>query len=126
MKPKFIGLAVATALALPFAAGSAHAKATADEIARLGKDLNCIGAEKAGNADGSIPEWSGKWLGVPPHVDFKGTGRHPIDPARPPCRSSSERTMSGLRRGRNNRPIPHPAPGPAAAEPPPGARMESS
>jgi hypothetical protein len=80
MKPKFIGLAVATALALPFAAGSAHAKATADEIARLGKDLNCIGAEKAGNADGSIPEWSGKWLGVPPHVDFKGTGRHPIDP----------------------------------------------
>lgn len=57
-----------------------QARATAEEIARLGKDLTCVGAERAGNADGSIPEWSGKWLGVPPHVDFKGTGSHPIDP----------------------------------------------
>ena len=80
MKPRLIGLAVAAALALPFAAGTAQAKATADEIARLDKDANCIGADKAGNADGSIPEWSGKWLGVPPHVDHKGTGNHPIDP----------------------------------------------
>lgn len=80
MKPRLIGLAVTAALALPLAAGTVHAKATTDEIARLGKDLNCIGAEKAGNADGTIPEWSGKWLGVPPHVEFKGTGNHPLDP----------------------------------------------
>ncbi|WP_228141720.1 DUF1329 domain-containing protein [Marinobacter sp. X15-166B] len=57
----------------------AHA-ATEAEIARLGKDLTCVGAERAGNADGSIPEWTGKWLGVPDHVDFKGTGQHPVDP----------------------------------------------
>ena len=60
--------------------GVADAKATAEEIARLGKDLTCVGAEKAGNADGSIPPWSGKWLGVPPGVEFKGTGFHPVDP----------------------------------------------
>src|SRR5690554_2415716 len=61
-------------------AGTVQAAATDAEIARLGKDLTCVGAEKAGNADGSIPEWSGKWLGVPDHVNFKGTGHHPIDP----------------------------------------------
>jgi hypothetical protein len=65
------------------AAQGAHAKATPEEIARLGKDLTCVGAEKAGNADGSIPPWSGKWLGVPPGVEFKGTGFHPVDPTPP-------------------------------------------
>nr|WP_241492157.1 DUF1329 domain-containing protein [Pseudomonas sp. TTU2014-080ASC] len=55
------------------------ADATQD-AARLGQDLTCVGAEKAGNADGSIPPFSGKWQGVPPHVDFKGTGYHPVDP----------------------------------------------
>jgi hypothetical protein len=30
-----------------------------DEVARLGKDLTPLGAEKAGNADGTIPEWTG-------------------------------------------------------------------
>ena len=59
--------------------GAAQA-ATDAEIQRLGKDLTCVGAEKAGNAAGTIPEWSGKWLGAPDHVDFKGTGNHPIDP----------------------------------------------
>lgn len=68
-------------LALQFGvAGVALAAATEADISRLGQDLTCVGAEKAGNADGSIPEWSGKWLGVPPHVSFTGTGAHPIDP----------------------------------------------
>lgn len=61
-------------------ASTAQAAATQAEIDRLGKDLTCVGAEKAGNAEGTIPEWSGKWLGVPDHIDFKGTGHHPIDP----------------------------------------------
>src|SRR5689334_23344147 len=38
----------------------AFAKGTPEEVARLGKDLTPVGAEKAGNADGSIPEWVGK------------------------------------------------------------------
>lgn len=79
MKMKLCGLlltCVAAAQGLP---SVSFAKGTPEEIARLGKDLTCIGAEKAGNQDGSIPEYSGKWLGVPPHVPFKGTGKHPLD-----------------------------------------------
>ena len=37
----------------------------ADQAARLGKDLTPVGAEMAGNADGSIPAWDGKGTPVP-------------------------------------------------------------
>ncbi len=37
----------------------AWAEATAEEIARLGNDLTPMGAEKAGNAEGTIPAWTG-------------------------------------------------------------------
>jgi len=37
----------------------ASAKVTPEETARLGKDLTPIGAEKAGNADKTIPAWTG-------------------------------------------------------------------
>ena len=56
------------------------AQAAPEDVARLGSELTCLGADKSGNADGSIPPYSGKWLGVPPQVDFKGTGNHPVDP----------------------------------------------
>jgi hypothetical protein len=50
-------------LALAFCAASASA---ADrDFSRLGKDLTPIGAERAGNADGSIPAWEGG-LTAPP------------------------------------------------------------
>jgi hypothetical protein len=39
--------------------GSAFAGMTAEEAARLGKDLTPIGAERAGNKAGTIPEWTG-------------------------------------------------------------------
>jgi len=62
-------------------AGQALANATAEERLKLDSSTyTCMGAERAGNADGSIPEFSGKWLGVPPHVKFQGTGNHPLDP----------------------------------------------
>ncbi len=35
------------------------ASPSANDIARLGKDLTLVGAEQAGNADGSIPAWTG-------------------------------------------------------------------
>lgn len=38
---------------------AALAKLDASEIARLGQDLTPMGAEKAGNADGTIPAWDG-------------------------------------------------------------------
>ena len=53
---KNLGLLLAAVL-LPSAA---LAKATPEEAARLGKDLTPVGAEAAGNKDGTIPEWAGK------------------------------------------------------------------
>ena len=41
------------------AATTATAKVTADQAARLDRDLTPMGAERAGNADGSIPAWDG-------------------------------------------------------------------
>jgi Protein of unknown function (DUF1329) len=46
------------ALALS-ATGGAFGAVSADQAARLGKDLTPTGAEKAGNADGTIPAWTG-------------------------------------------------------------------
>ena len=68
-------------LALALGGGAAQAKVTAAEADRLGKDLTCVGAEKAGNKDGTIPEFSGKWLGTPPGVQYTpNVGQHPVDP----------------------------------------------
>ncbi|SDR98783.1 Protein of unknown function [Halopseudomonas xinjiangensis] len=47
-------------LALSLLASSVMAQSlTQDEINKLGNELTPIGAEKAGNADGTIPEWTG-------------------------------------------------------------------
>ncbi len=57
MKTQFKTAIFATVLtvALP-----ATAKVSSDEAARLGQDLTLVGAEKAGNADGSIPAFTGE------------------------------------------------------------------
>jgi hypothetical protein len=47
------------AVALACAALPARAAVSAEEAARLGKDLTPVGAERAANKDGSIPEWKG-------------------------------------------------------------------
>lgn len=54
------------------AVGAVQAKVSEEEAARLGKDLTPFGGEVAGNADGTIPAWTGKWRGVPPGVDYPG------------------------------------------------------
>ncbi len=41
------------------AAGSALAAVSADEAKQLGTSLTAVGAEKAGNKDGTIPEYTG-------------------------------------------------------------------
>ena len=56
MRFKHLTLA-ASAAAL--AAAPAMAKVTPEEAAKLGKELTPIGAEKAGNEAGTIPEWTG-------------------------------------------------------------------
>jgi len=66
-----------------FAAGSAFAAVSPEEAARLGQDLTPMGAEMAGNADGSIPPWNPAGVEIPanfvpgsddyvdPHADEK-------------------------------------------------------
>jgi hypothetical protein len=45
--------------ALLASASAAFAAVTADQAARLGQDLTPLGAERAGNAAGTIPAWTG-------------------------------------------------------------------
>ncbi|WP_298440059.1 DUF1329 domain-containing protein [uncultured Ferrimonas sp.] len=49
---------IASALTLAFACG-VQAKVSPEEAAKLGTELTPIGAQMAGNADGSIPAWTG-------------------------------------------------------------------
>ena len=67
-----------TLLAAAFAAifgSSALAAVSADEAKQLGTTLTPIGAEKAGNKEGTIPEYTG---GIKPPADFKaGSGFRP-------------------------------------------------
>ncbi len=76
---RFTAAALLTTLPL-LAAAPAPAKVSEQEAARLGRDLTPFGAEVAGNADGSIPAWTGKWRGVPPGVDYAGPGSKPPSP----------------------------------------------
>lgn len=60
MKRILVSSALLAALA---AAAPAAAKVSAEEAARLDSDqLTCMGAERAGNADGTIPAYTGKWV----------------------------------------------------------------
>jgi hypothetical protein len=79
-KASQILLHTALAAALLGASLASQAKVSPEQAARLGQDLTPMGAEKAGNADGSIPAWSGKWRGAPAHVKFAGPGTPYADP----------------------------------------------
>jgi hypothetical protein len=54
-----------------------HAKVTAEEAARLKTALTPIGAERAGNADGTIPAWEGGLTSIPANVNFDSKKPHP-------------------------------------------------
>jgi hypothetical protein len=69
MKIPFLGSLL---LALPLAT---YAAIPADQAARLGADLTPLGAEKAGNADGSIPAWTGGLTEAP--AGYKPGAFHP-------------------------------------------------
>ncbi|MBU0914408.1 MAG: DUF1329 domain-containing protein [Gammaproteobacteria bacterium] len=65
---------IASTIALVVSCG-AIAKLTPDQVARLGADLTPLGAEKAGNADGSIPAWEGGIQSAP--AGYKPGDHHP-------------------------------------------------
>jgi len=67
--------AVMSAMVLAFTASASLAAVSADEAARLGKTLTPIGAERTGNAAGTIPAWDG---GVTkPVAGYKEGGHYP-------------------------------------------------
>jgi len=76
MKTTILRLAAAV-LAWAFAAASAAAAISAEEAARLGRDLTPLGGERAGSADGAIPAWEGGILAPPPGYE---PGDHHPDP----------------------------------------------
>ena len=65
---------LSAALILPVAA-----KVPPEQIARLGDDLTPLGSEKAANADGSIPAWSGGITAPPEGIGYE-KGKHLPDP----------------------------------------------
>lgn len=70
-------------LALSLLATNVMAAVTPEEAAKLGTTLTPVGAEKAGNADGSIPAWTG---GIPKNagaVDSKGFLADPFASEKP-------------------------------------------
>jgi hypothetical protein len=73
-------LLCASCFTLLSSALTANAAVSPEEAARLGKDLTPLGAERAGNADGSIPEWNPANLVIPP--DFEPGSDHYPDPYR--------------------------------------------
>lgn len=78
---RIAGLVVAVAAGGVFVSGAGLTAAWAGvpdaQIARLGQDLTPMGAEKAGNADGSIPAWTGGLTSAPDGIGFKGDGHYP-------------------------------------------------
>jgi hypothetical protein len=61
-------------------AGTALAAVSPEQAARLGNDLTPLGAERAGNADGSIPEWDPASTVIP--ADFVPGSDDYINPYR--------------------------------------------
>ena len=73
-----VGLRSGAALVLGCALASpASAGVSAGEIARLGEDLTPLGGERAGNAEGTIPEWTGGIIETPAGYTV---GEHHRDP----------------------------------------------
>lgn len=70
-------LTLSASLVLGLAINPAYAAVSADEAAALKNTLTPMGAERAGNADGSIPEWDGGMTQDPAGAKF---GDVPADP----------------------------------------------
>lgn len=79
MKNKTLNFGSVAVAALALACSfQANAKVSAADAAKLGTDLTCVGAVKGANADGTIPAFSGKWVGSVP--GNSGGGAHPVNP----------------------------------------------
>ena len=70
----FTKLTFSACIGLVIGVGQAWAGAKPDEINRLSEDLTPMGSERAGNADGTIPEWTGG-ITTPP-AEYKPGDHH--------------------------------------------------
>ena len=75
--PASMGMPPIVLAALFATASGLFAAVPADQAARLGKDLTPLGAERAGNAAGTIPEWTG---GITQPPAGYSVGMHHPDP----------------------------------------------
>lgn len=73
---------LAAGLVLAYA-GAALGAVSADKAAQLGKNLTLMGAEKAGNKDGSIPEYTGGLSKAPANYTKKGWRPDPFAGEKP-------------------------------------------
>jgi len=76
---KRIGMAAGALIVLAQMAGPSAAQVPQSQIDRLGQDLTPLGAEKAGNGEGSIPAWTGGLSEPPAGLGFVA-GEHYKDP----------------------------------------------
>lgn len=72
---KYTAIWICTLVMTAGLVGPSFAAISAEEVARLGQDLTPVGAEKAGNTDGSIPAWEGG-ITAPP-ANYKKGMHHP-------------------------------------------------
>lgn len=72
-----------TAILLSMFAASVMAAISPDEAAKLGTSLTPFGGEKAGNADGTIPEWTGGLATNAAAVDSRGFLGNPFAGEKP-------------------------------------------
>jgi hypothetical protein len=70
-----LALVLGALLAPPLAGVPAGAEVPDEQAARLGADLTPLGAERAGNAEGTIPAWTGGITDSPP--GYKPGDAHP-------------------------------------------------
>ena len=69
---------IVTMLTLALSCGITFAKVSQEEADKLGNELTPVGAVRAGNAEGTIPEWTGGYTTLPP--GFSKETRKIIDP----------------------------------------------
>lgn len=79
---KFVQTFMAASMAVAFA-GLAQAAVSPEEAAKLGTTLTKMGAEKAGNADGSIPEYTGGLTTAPANYVVGGPRVNPYADEKP-------------------------------------------
>lgn len=93
MTPRIQSFTIAAAL-VALSAGNAHAAVTAEEAQQLGASLTPWGATQAGNADGSIPAYTGT-VKPPASFDPKNPGFRPDPfPDEKPLFSVSSKNLS--------------------------------